>query len=558
MNAPVLRALAEDANSERRKLILDAAERSFTRSGFHRTTMQDVAAEAGMSPGNLYRYFPSKDALVAGLCERDRADLANEFVEMRERSDFLPAFRELGRRHFEDAARGKARLCLEIWAEATRNPAIATLQCEFEHGFDEQLTKTFEAAKQAGAIHPDVDIRAVASIISKLGNGLFVRRAVAADFDPEREIGEVFAVIGALLKGAVKFPAPELGTGEHAMMFSRILAAIVIVAATLWIGSGVLGRTETPTQSADAKAAPVAAPLFKVAVINAHVEGHSRSLVLSGRTEADDRASAVARTVGSILQLNVKRGDVVKEGDVIATLSDEAREAQVTQAEALVQQRQADLEAKSQLIKRGIVAANDKNQLEADLRSAEAGLALAKAEYERGLVRAPISGVVSNAPMTTGQSMQANGMVAEIIALDPMLAVAEMAERQLGEVKVGDPAVARLVTGQSAEGKVRYISPTASEGTRTYRVEVVLPNADHAIADGVTAEVEFKLAPVQSARIPRSALTFSAEGISAFASSARMASSPRSRSKSSRTGATKSGSADRRTARKSSCRARTL
>lgn len=295
------------------------------------------------------------------------------------------------------------------------------------------------------------------------------------------------------------------------MMFSRILAAIVIVAATLWIGSGVLGRTETPAEGAKV-AAPVAAPLFKVATIDARVEGHSRSLVLSGRTEADDRASAVTRTTGSIIELNVRRGDVVKVGDVIATLSDEARKAQVTQAEALVQQRQADLDAKLPLIKRGIVAANDKNQLEADLRAAEATLAMAKAEYERGLVRAPISGVISSVPMTTGQAMPANSMVAEVIALDPMLAVAEIAERQLGEVKVGDPAVVRLVTGQTAEGKVRYISPTASEGTRTYRVEVVLPNADHAIADGVTAEVEFKLAPVPSARIPRSALTFSAEG----------------------------------------------
>jgi multidrug efflux system membrane fusion protein len=295
------------------------------------------------------------------------------------------------------------------------------------------------------------------------------------------------------------------------MMFSRILAAIVIVAATLWIGSGVLGRTETPAEGAKAAEAP-AAPLFKVATIDARVEGHSRSLVLSGRTEADDRASAVARTVGSILELKVRRGDIVKEGDVIATLSDEAREAQVAEAEALVQQRQADLDAKSQLMKRGIIPANDRNQLQADLRSAEAALAMAKAEYDRGVVRAPISGVVSNAPMRTGQSMQVNSMVAEVIALDPMLAVAEIAERQLGEVKVGDPAVVRLVTGQTAEGKVRYISSTASEGTRTYRVEVVLPNAEHAIADGVTAEVEFKLAPVPSARIPRSALTFSAEG----------------------------------------------
>src|SRR3954469_23819982 len=107
MNAPALRALAEESTSERRRIVLDAAERSFTRAGFHRTTMQDVAAEAGMSPGNLYRYFPSKDALVAGLCERDRAGLGKEFADIRESGDFLAAFRDLGRRHFEDAGRDK-------------------------------------------------------------------------------------------------------------------------------------------------------------------------------------------------------------------------------------------------------------------------------------------------------------------------------------------------------------------------------------------------------------------------------------------------------------------
>lgn len=219
MTAPLLRALAEESTAERRKLILDAAERSFTRSGFHRTTMQDVAAEAGMSTGNLYRYFPSKDALVAGLCERDRVGLANEFTEMRESGgDFLAAFRELGKRHFDDSAfnQAKAKLCLEIWAEAARNPAISTLQCDFDKSFDEQLIAAFEAAKVHGAIHPDVDVRAVASIISKLGDGLFVRRALAPDFDAEREVSEVFAVIGALLKGAIKVSDSQAKSSDSA------------------------------------------------------------------------------------------------------------------------------------------------------------------------------------------------------------------------------------------------------------------------------------------------------------------------------------------------------
>jgi multidrug efflux system membrane fusion protein len=296
------------------------------------------------------------------------------------------------------------------------------------------------------------------------------------------------------------------------MMFSRILAAVVIVAATLWIGSGVLGRTEEPGPATPPVETPAARPLFQVAVIGARIESHVGNLVVSGRTEADDRASAVTRTDGSLVEVNVRRGDTVAKGDVVATLSDEAREAQVAQAEALVEQRRTDLDAKSRLIERGVVAANEKSQLEADLRAAEATLALAEAEHERRLVKAPISGVVSNVPVSAGQALETGSVVAQIIALDPMLAVAEVAERQLGDIRVGSMATVRLVTGRTETGAVRFVSPTASSGTRTYRVEVELDNADRTIPDGVTAEVEFKLAAVDAMRLPRSALTFSTSG----------------------------------------------
>ena len=207
MSEAALRLPGEEPTSERRTQILDAAERRFSQAGFHRTTMQDVAAEAGMSPGNLYRYFPSKDALVAGLCERDRVGLAREFEDLPQSGDFLAAFRELGRRHFEDTQTDKAKLCLEIWAEAARNPTIAPIQTDFHRTLMEYFVSAFENAQREGGIDPSVNCRAVASIIAKLGDGLFVRRATAADFDPDREIAEVFAVIGALLRGAIKLPS---------------------------------------------------------------------------------------------------------------------------------------------------------------------------------------------------------------------------------------------------------------------------------------------------------------------------------------------------------------
>ena len=216
MSETAQRLPVEEPSSERRRQILDAAERSFSRAGFHRTTMQDVAAEAGMSPGNLYRYFPSKDALVAGLCERDRAELSREFAALHDSGeDFLDAFRELGRRHFQDTQSDKARLCMEIWAEAARNPAIAAVQAEFDRTLTEQFFLAFEAAKKQGSVHPSVDSRAVASLINKLGDGLFVRRATAPDFDLDREVAEVFAVIGALLRGAIELPNSVSGASSN-------------------------------------------------------------------------------------------------------------------------------------------------------------------------------------------------------------------------------------------------------------------------------------------------------------------------------------------------------
>jgi membrane fusion protein, multidrug efflux system len=90
--------------------------------------------------------------------------------------------------------------------------------------------------------------------------------------------------------------------------------------------------------------------------------------------------------------------------------------------------------------------------------------------------------------------------------------VVEVAERKLAGIKDGDTADVRLVTGESASGRIRFVAKTASQTTRTYRLEIELPNADLRIPDGITAEVSVPLSPVPATRVPRSALTFSSAG----------------------------------------------
>jgi len=297
------------------------------------------------------------------------------------------------------------------------------------------------------------------------------------------------------------------------MKASRITAVGLVAGAALWIASGHL----MPHSSGEAAIRPGEAktqPLFRVETASAKVMAHSPTLTLSGRTEADHKVAITVRTGGVLTELRVKRGQHVEKDEVIAVLSDEAREAQVAQAEALVDQRKAELDAKRTLIASGALPKLDLVNLESQYKAAQATLALARAERDRGQVRAPWAGVITDVPAEVGGAAfsMAGKEIASLVALDPMLAVVEASERKLAGIKVGERAEVRLITGQTVPGRVRYVAKSASPTTRTYRVEVEMANADGHIPDGITAEVVLSLKPVPAVQVPRSALTISSAG----------------------------------------------
>lgn len=299
------------------------------------------------------------------------------------------------------------------------------------------------------------------------------------------------------------------------MNASRITAIGLVVGATIWIASGhLMPRDSAESQAAIRASESKAQPLFRVAVQPGTVVAHSPALTLSGRTEADRKVTLTARTGGVLNELRVKRGQFVAKGDIIAVLSDEAREAQVAQAEAMVEQRKTELDAKRKLIETGALPRLSLVDLESQHKAAEAGLASARAEYARGTVRTPWAGVITDVPAEVGGAAfsMAGKEIATLVALDPMLAVVEVSERKLAGINVGETATIRLITGLTVSGRVRYVAKTASATTRTYRVEVEMANADGKIPDGITAEVLLSLKPEPATRVPRSALTISSAG----------------------------------------------
>src|SRR5437763_2026632 len=298
------------------------------------------------------------------------------------------------------------------------------------------------------------------------------------------------------------------------MKAARIAAVGLVVAAVGWIASGHLFPHETAESRAAVQPEAQQPKLFRVSVIEAQHQPPKRTLVLSGRTEADRKMMLTGRVDGVVSELKVRRGSVVKEGDVIAVLSDEAREARLLQARAMLTQRKTELAARMKLVEQGTMPKLEAVNLETQYKAAEAGLAAAEAERERSVIRAAWAGIVNEVPVEVGQAVLSmmGKDIAQIVSIDPMLAVVEVAERNLNGMHVGDAAEIRLVTGTKANGKVRFISKSAIASTRTYRVDVEIPYADGAIPDGITAEVAIPLAAVPATRVPRSALTFSSAG----------------------------------------------
>jgi TetR/AcrR family transcriptional regulator, repressor for uid operon len=188
----------------RRERIIEAAERAFVRHGFHAATMQHVAEEAAMSAGNLYRYFPSKEAIVEALCARDQVDQAGAFAELlAPNADIGHAVYAGLREHVLAKSAEKARLIVEVWAEAGRNPRVAAMTGALDANVLANLERLIEAAKASGVASPSLDPRFAARFLLTFVNGLFKRLATEPDFDRPAETAMAFGVLKALFAGAL-------------------------------------------------------------------------------------------------------------------------------------------------------------------------------------------------------------------------------------------------------------------------------------------------------------------------------------------------------------------
>lgn len=169
-----------DTKQTRTAEILERVKDVFARKGFEGTTMQDLARAAGMSAGNFYRYFPSKDAIVAAMCELDLDDMRGRFEAIRNAADPVAAFVGTLRHHVMSEVCAEGPLWAEMDAAAFRRAEIAAMQERMRAsiignlvGFMERISKRTDAAA-----HEEFALRA--ELVILMVKGLAKRGAHSA------------------------------------------------------------------------------------------------------------------------------------------------------------------------------------------------------------------------------------------------------------------------------------------------------------------------------------------------------------------------------------------
>ncbi|MCY4335100.1 MAG: efflux RND transporter periplasmic adaptor subunit [Litoreibacter sp.] len=311
---------------------------------------------------------------------------------------------------------------------------------------------------------------------------------------------------------------------------------------------------ETPVAAVEEPENETEERVVSVVAVKSEAREIDSTVLLRGRTEAARQIDVRAETSGLVISEPLRKGAYVEAGQLMCAIDQGTRETALAEAEARVPEAAARIpeaegrlaeaasrleearindNAAEQLSKDGFASttrvASARAALtaaeaavesakagvqaaEAGVKSAQAAVASAKKEIERLNVLAPFSGLLETDTAELGALLQPGSSCATIIQLDPIKLVGFVPENDVSKIEVGAQAGARLISGREVIGEVTFVSRSSDMETRTFRVELSVPNADLSIRDGQTAEILIASEGTMAHLLPASALTLNDEG----------------------------------------------
>lgn len=344
----------------------------------------------------------------------------------------------------------------------------------------------------------------------------------------------------------------------------RILSIITAILVSVFLYFLVIDRDtlmsfagkdpDTPTQSTDDAQDDTENNVVGVVAIHSTARMIDSAVVLRGQTEATRQVDIRAETSGLVMAEPLRKGAFVEAGQRLCHLDLGTRDAVLAEAEARLAEARARIPATKAQVEEALARLEEANindnaatklseggyasetrvasaqaavrgaeanvasarsnlqSTQAGIQSAEAAVAAVHKDIARLEIKAPFNGLLESDTAELGSLVQPGGLCATIIQLDPIRLVAFVPETEIENVTVGALAGARLTTGRELRGRVSFLSRSADPLTRTFRVEIQLPNTDFEIRDGQTVEILIASDGKDAHLVPQSSLTLNDVG----------------------------------------------
>ncbi len=286
--------------------------------------------------------------------------------------------------------------------------------------------------------------------------------------------------------------------------FTATVIALILAA---WLGSGLLSEdnSDKPLSLAQQNREQeriredIAPTRVRVAVLEA--QPHQRKLKVRGKTANKRTVNVKVELAGSVIDRPVERGSVVEQGDLLCEISIEDRQVALVEAREALNQSRIEYQGALRLKEKGYNSATAIAGAKARLAASHANLSRRELELQKTQVRAPFAGIVEDVHQEVGDYVTPGAHCATVIDMDPMLLIGRVSEQDVIELSLGQIATGKLRNGKSVSGPVTFIGQQSDPTTRTYAVEIQLPNPDGQLRSGITTDIRIPVESVLAQKI---------------------------------------------------------
>ncbi|MEM9667661.1 MAG: efflux RND transporter periplasmic adaptor subunit [Pseudomonadota bacterium] len=241
-------------------------------------------------------------------------------------------------------------------------------------------------------------------------------------------------------------------------------------------------------------------------------ELHPIFLSLKGRTAPNRTVTVKAATTGTVMATPVDEGARVRRGRTLCRLDVDARQARIAEAEAMLKSRQVDYDAAEELARKGWASQTRAASAKASLDAATAELNSARIELSRTDIIAPFDGIFEERRAEIGDFLAQGGACGVVTDFNPIKVQTDVTEAHALRLTVGSAVTVDIAGLPQQVGEISYISKTAEENTRTFRMLALVNNDDRRISAGLTSNLRVQIGEAMSTPISPALLTLHDDG----------------------------------------------